>query len=287
MLLGLVAVPVRGGPRGREAGRDPPTTDFADADRPRPRAAHPVRVRGPDGRAAATCPHPRPSSADRVGGRVPGLHAWSGGRGWSRPSGRPRAALVRRAAPGRRGAGAVGAGRHGARRADVAALLGGSGSRSTRSPTTTPLFEGLVEIAADFRARLAAGGPFAETLDSVEAALPRRRRTRARRRLRAVRGRSRRWSRCAAGSRRWRPTRNGWRPSSRPPWQRPRRSSAPAGRLLEGDQGRRDRRLEAQSPTACCGSCPKDERDALVGLATRESGRGDSRSVPIKRGSGK
>jgi putative phage-type endonuclease len=60
----------------------------------------------------------------------------------------------------------------GRRRADVAALLGGSRLEVFEVGYDDALFEGLLDIAADFRGRLAAGGPFAETLDSLKRRYP-------------------------------------------------------------------------------------------------------------------
>lgn len=60
----------------------------------------------------------------------------------------------------------------GKRHADVAALLGGTELRIFPVEYDDEMFEGLVEIATDFRARLAAGGPFSQTLDSLKRRYP-------------------------------------------------------------------------------------------------------------------
>lgn len=57
-------------------------------------------------------------------------------------------------------------------RADVAVLVGGSELRIHPVERDDDLFAGLVDIAADFRSRLAAGGPFAQTLDSLKRRYP-------------------------------------------------------------------------------------------------------------------
>jgi putative phage-type endonuclease len=60
----------------------------------------------------------------------------------------------------------------GRKRADVAALLGGSRLEVFEVAYDDALFEGLLDIAADFRGRLASGGPFAETSDSLKRRYP-------------------------------------------------------------------------------------------------------------------
>jgi putative phage-type endonuclease len=58
------------------------------------------------------------------------------------------------------------------RDADVAALLGGRELAVFHVAYDDATFEGLLEIARDFRARLAAGGPFSHSLDSLKRAYP-------------------------------------------------------------------------------------------------------------------
>lgn len=60
----------------------------------------------------------------------------------------------------------------GRRRAHVAALLGGNRFELFPVEFDQQLFDGLVEIGADFRARMKAGGPFAETSDSLKRRYP-------------------------------------------------------------------------------------------------------------------
>ena len=60
----------------------------------------------------------------------------------------------------------------GRRRADVAALLGGTRLEVIPVEYDDDLFEGLLEVAADFRLRLLQGGPFSETLDSLKRRYP-------------------------------------------------------------------------------------------------------------------
>ena len=60
----------------------------------------------------------------------------------------------------------------GRKRADVAALLGGRELAVFPVEYDDDTFEGLVEIAQDFRARLAAGGPFSESLESLKRRYP-------------------------------------------------------------------------------------------------------------------
>jgi putative phage-type endonuclease len=60
----------------------------------------------------------------------------------------------------------------GRKRADVAALLGGRELQVFPVEYDDETFEGLVEIAQDFRARLAAGGPFSESLESLKRRYP-------------------------------------------------------------------------------------------------------------------
>lgn len=55
---------------------------------------------------------------------------------------------------------------------DVAALLHGREFRITTIEFDRDMFDGLVTIAADFRKRLAAGGPFAEDAASIKAKYP-------------------------------------------------------------------------------------------------------------------
>lgn len=56
--------------------------------------------------------------------------------------------------------------------ADVAVLVGGEELRVFPVEADPATFEGLVDIAADFRRRLAEGGPFAQTADSLKRAYP-------------------------------------------------------------------------------------------------------------------
>lgn len=58
-------------------------------------------------------------------------------------------------------------------RAHVALLRSGSELECWDVEHDAATFDGLVDIAADFRARLAAGGPFAETVDSLKRRYPR------------------------------------------------------------------------------------------------------------------
>ena len=53
------------------------------------------------------------------------------------------------------------------RQADVAVLIGGEELRRYPVEHDEAVFAGMVEVAADFRARLAAGGPFAQSVDSM------------------------------------------------------------------------------------------------------------------------
>lgn len=61
----------------------------------------------------------------------------------------------------------------GLERADVAVLVGGRELRIHPVEFDAELFEGLLELASGFRARLASGGPFAETLASLKRRYPR------------------------------------------------------------------------------------------------------------------
>lgn len=58
-------------------------------------------------------------------------------------------------------------------RAHVAVLRYGAELECFDVEHDQPTFDGLVDIAADFRSRLAAGGPFAQSLDSVKRRYPR------------------------------------------------------------------------------------------------------------------
>jgi putative phage-type endonuclease len=58
------------------------------------------------------------------------------------------------------------------READVAALIGGRELSIFHVEYDDSVFEGLVEIAVDFRKRLAAGGPFSHSLESLKRAYP-------------------------------------------------------------------------------------------------------------------
>lgn len=57
-------------------------------------------------------------------------------------------------------------------KADVAVLIGGEELRTFPVEHDESVFAGMVEVAADFRARLAAGGPFAQSVDSIRARYP-------------------------------------------------------------------------------------------------------------------
>jgi len=56
--------------------------------------------------------------------------------------------------------------------ADVAVLIGGEELRRYPVEHDEAVFAGMVEVAADFRARLAAGGPFAQSVDSLRRRYP-------------------------------------------------------------------------------------------------------------------
>ena len=56
--------------------------------------------------------------------------------------------------------------------ADVAVLIGGDELRIFPVAYDDAVFSGMVEVAKDFRERLAAGGPFAESVDSIRRHYP-------------------------------------------------------------------------------------------------------------------
>jgi len=56
--------------------------------------------------------------------------------------------------------------------ADVAVLIGGEELRTYPVAYDEAVFAGMVEVASDFRKRLAAGGPFAESVDSIRRHYP-------------------------------------------------------------------------------------------------------------------
>jgi putative phage-type endonuclease len=58
------------------------------------------------------------------------------------------------------------------KQAEVAVLIGGEELRRYPLEHDEAVFAGMVEVAADFRARLAAGGPFAQSVDSIRARYP-------------------------------------------------------------------------------------------------------------------
>lgn len=60
----------------------------------------------------------------------------------------------------------------GLRHCDVAALIGGSELRIYPVEFDDETFEGLLDIAAEFRARMVAGGPFRHSLESLKRAYP-------------------------------------------------------------------------------------------------------------------